>query len=80
MKIHNHPNLERLVDKCHADQNRNRLRRTQQDMGRVSARTRRKYVIYDNRLIGLIDKYDRGVLNNLQYLQNIARIQTINTD
>ena len=78
--MQNHPNLERLVDKYHAEQNRNRLRRTQQDMGRVSARTRRKYVIYDNRLIGLIDKYDRGVLNNLQYLQNIARIATINTD
>ena len=78
--MHNHPNLERLVDKYHAEQNRNRLRRTQQDMGRVSVRTRRKYVLYDNRLIGLIDKYDRGVLNNLQYLQNIARIATINTD
>ena len=75
--MHNHPNLERLVDKCHADQNRNRFRRTQQ---RISARTRRKYVIYDNRLIGLIDKYDRGVLKNLEYLQNIARIATINTD
>ena len=67
--MQNHPNLERLVDKYHAEQNRNRLRCTQKDMDRVSAR-----------LIGLIDKYDRGVLNNLQYLQNIARIATINTD
>ena len=80
LNIQNHPNLETLVDKYHTEQNRNRLRRTQQDMGRVSARTRRKYVIYNNRLTGLIDKFDRGVLDNLQYLQNIARIATINTD
>ena len=78
--IHVHPSLERLVDRYHADQNRNRLSRTQQNMGRVTARTRRKYVAYDTRLIGLIDMFDRGVLDNLQFLKNIARIAKFNTD
>ena len=77
--MHNHPNLERLVDKCHADQNRkdsdvpNKLwvEYLQGPAGNMC---------YENRFIGLIDTYDRGVLNNWQYLQNIARIATINTD
>ena len=76
-----HPRLHVLVDKYHAQQHTMAIRRDQQNMGRaVHARTRNKYATYNTRLIGLIDKFDRGVLQNLQFLQNLARIATFNTD
>ena len=76
-----HPRLHVLVDKYHAQQHTMAIRCDQQDMGRaVHARTRNKYAAYNTRLISLIDKFDRGVLQNLPFLQNLARIATFNTD
>ena len=75
-----HPSLEKLVALYYKEQHTKSIQRAQQDMNRVHAKTKRKYAAYDRKLIGLIDRFDRGVLTNLLFLQNIAAIATFNTD
>ena len=74
-----HPLLSKLAAKYQTEQHKNLLRRQHQAAARQMETTRRKYRRLTAKLQSLIDKLDRGVLVNLPYLEQIARVMVIPT-